>query len=103
MFNYGQRTMFDFTVPEPAAFLMEALNTAHANAIEIQKPPEFTLKPNEVDDNIGSPGYYGKWAQMYGATDVTPTPEMYKTKSLDFKAGGGDEKTDYNHSAVITI
>jgi hypothetical protein len=103
MFNYGLRTMFDFLVPEPAAFLIEAMNSALANATELEKPPEFTLQPYQVSDTIGSLGYYGEWARLYGATDITPPPEMYKTKSLDFKAGGGDDKTNYNHSAVITI
>jgi hypothetical protein len=98
MFNYGLRTMFDFMVPEPAAFLMEVLKSAHASAVELQKPPEFTLKPNEVTE-----ANYGYWVRTYGATDVAPPPEMYETKSLDFKAGGGDDKTNYNHSAQITI
>jgi hypothetical protein len=98
MFNYGLRTMFDFMIPEPAAFLMEVLKSAHASAVELQKPPEFTLKPNEVTEVN-----YNHWVRVYGATDVAPPPEMYKTKSLDFKAGGGDSKTNYNHSAQIAI
>src|SRR5207245_1133328 len=98
MFNYGLRTMFDFMVPEPAAFLVEVLKSAHASAVEVQKPPEFPLKPDELtEDN------FGYWVRAYGATDVNPPPEVYKTKSLDFKAGGGDENTNYNHSAQITI
>jgi hypothetical protein len=103
MFNYGQRTMFDFMVPEPAAFLIQALNSVHASATEIQKPPEFTLKPHEISENIHAYGYYGKWVQTYGATDVTPPPEIYRTKSLDFNAGGGDAATNYYHSGQIMI
>jgi hypothetical protein len=98
MFNYGLRTMFDFMVPEPAAFLMAALQSAHASAVEIQKPPAFPLKPNEVTETN-----YNSWVRTYGATDVSPPPEMYKTKSLDFNAGGGDSNTDYNHSGQIAI
>jgi hypothetical protein len=37
------------------------------------------------------------------ATDVVPPREPYKTVSLDFKAGGGDDKTNYNHSGQLTI
>ena len=87
VFNYGLRTIFDFMVPEPATFLIDALNSANESANELQKPPEFTLKPHQVTDNVASQGYYGRWVQVYGATDVTPPPEMYKTKSLDFHAG----------------
>ncbi len=103
VFNYGLRTIFDFMVPEPAAFLIDALNSARESANELQKPPEFTLKPNQVSDNVAAEGYYGRWEQLYGATDVTSPPEMYKTKSLDFHAGGGDAATNYHHSAQIMI
>ena len=33
MFNYGLRVMFDFMVPEPAAFLVAALDQAHSSAL----------------------------------------------------------------------
>jgi hypothetical protein len=98
MFNYGLRTMFDFMVPKPAAFLMEVLKSVHASAVELEKPPAFTLKPSEVTE-----ADVGYWVQIYGATDVSPPPEMYKTKSLDFKAGGGDLATNYSHSGQIVI
>ncbi|MFN8591662.1 MAG: hypothetical protein U0031_09410 [Thermomicrobiales bacterium] len=98
MFNYGLRTMFDFMVPEPAAYLMEALQSAHASAVNLEKPPTFTLKPNEITETN-----YHTWVRTYGATDVAPPPEMYKTKSLDFKGGGGDESADYTHSGQIAI
>jgi hypothetical protein len=98
MYNYGLRSMFDFMVPEPAAFLMEILASGYANLVEVHKPPPFTPKPDEIDESN-----YGIWVQAYGATDVTPPPEIYKTKSFDFKAGGGDAKTNYEHSGQIAI
>ncbi|MFB7494521.1 hypothetical protein ACFC09_07400 [Streptomyces sp. NPDC056161] len=98
MFNYGLRTMFDFMVPEPAAFLIHTLQSAHAGAVRLDKPPSFTLQANQVDETN-----YHYWVQAYQATDVTPPPEMYVTKSFDFKAGGGDSKTNYNHSGQITV
>jgi hypothetical protein len=98
MFNYGLRTMFDFMVPEPAAFYIAALKGAQASASNLQKPPDFTLRPQDItEDNVGY------WVRLYGATDVAPPPEMYTTKGFDFKAGGGDENTDYNQSGQITI
>jgi len=98
MFNYGLRTMYDFMVPEPAAFLIAALQNAHASATEIEKPAPFTLRPDQVTETN-----FHSWVKQYGATDVQPPPEMYKTKSLDFKAGGGDDKTNYNHSGQMLI
>jgi hypothetical protein len=98
MYNYGLRTMFDFMVPEPGAFLIETLQNAHNNAVELEKPMAFTLRPDQITESN-----YHTWVKEYGATDVSPPPEMYITKSLDFKAGGGDDKTDYGHSGQIQI
>jgi hypothetical protein len=98
MFNYGLRAMFDFMVPEPAAFLVAALDRTHSSALSLTKPPDFTLLPSQITESN-----YGYWAKQTGATDVSPPPELYRTKSADFKAGGGDSKTNYNHSGQITI
>lgn len=98
MFNYGMRMMYDFMVAEPAAFLISAMTSAHANAVELDKPVEFTLRPDQITESN-----YHDWVKRYGATDVQPPPEMYRTKSLDFKAGGGDSDADYNHSGQIAI
>ncbi|MEO7427595.1 MAG: hypothetical protein ABI036_20595 [Fibrobacteria bacterium] len=98
MFNYGLRTLFDFMVPEPGAFLIEALQNSHAHALELEKPMVFPLTPDQISETN-----YHSWVLQYGATDVTPPPEIFKTKSLDYNAGGGDENTDYNHSGQIQI
>ena len=98
IYNYGMRMMYDFMVPEPAAFLITALQNAHAHTMELEKPVPFTLRPDQIDE-----WNYHSWVKQYGATDVAAPPEIYRTKSLDFKAGGGDSKTDYNHSGQITI
>ncbi|MFD3521445.1 hypothetical protein [Streptomyces sp. NPDC058653] len=98
MFNYGLRTMFDFMIPEPAAFLIHTLQSAHAGAVQVEKPPAFTLRSDQINEIN-----YQYWVRLYQATDVLPPPEMYLTKSFDFKAGGGDSKTNYNHSGQVTI
>lgn len=98
MFNYGLRAMFDFMVPEPAAFLVAVLDRAHASAVSVTKPPDFKLLPSQITESN-----YGYWAKQCGATDVSPPPELYRTKSADFTAGGGDSKTNYNHSGQIAV
>jgi len=98
MFNYGIRTLYDFMVPKPAAFLIAALQGAHANALAIEKPMEFTLRPDQINES----NYYS-WVHEYGATDVLPPPEIFKTKSIDFSKGEGGENTNYFHSAQIQI
>jgi hypothetical protein len=98
MYNYGLRVMFDFMVPEPAAFLIAALDQANKAAVTLTKPPDFTLLPSQITESN-----YSYWVKVCGATDVGPPPELYRTKAADFKAGGGDSKTNYNHSALIAI
>lgn len=71
MFNYGLRAMYDFMVPEPAAFLIAAMNAAHASTLTLTKPPDFTLQPSEVTENN-----YGFWTREYRATDITPPPDL---------------------------
>jgi len=98
MFNYGLRLLYDFVLPEPAAFLIESLKRGHASAVELEKPMRFSLRPDQITEYN-----YQTWLNEYGATDIVPPPEPYLTKTLDYAAGGGDEGTDYNHSAQITI
>ncbi|WP_431912631.1 hypothetical protein [Nonomuraea jabiensis] len=98
MFNYGLRAMFDFMVPEPAAFLIAAMRQTNAAARNLVKPPDFPLNPGQITESN-----YQFWVKQTGATDVQPPPELFKTKSLDFKAGGGDSDTNYNHSGQISI
>jgi hypothetical protein len=98
MFNYGLRTMFDFMVPEPAAFLIKAMQSAHESSVELEKPEDFILTPNQITETN-----YGDYVAAYSATDVTPPPEMYRTKSVDFKANDEEPPTMLNHSGQIAI
>ncbi|MEK7764371.1 MAG: hypothetical protein AAB433_22590 [Nitrospirota bacterium] len=98
MFNYGLRQMYDFMVPEPGAYLIQAMGSAHASMLEIEKPTNFTLRPDQITESN-----YHYWVHQYGATDVNPPPEEYKTKAANYSAGGGDEKTNYNQSGQIQI
>lgn len=98
VFNYGKRTIYDFMVAEPAAFLIESIRKAQVEAVELKKPIPFELRPDQI-----KPGNYNKWVLEYEATDVDPPPELFRTKSFDFSAGGGDDKTNYNHSGQVQI
>lgn len=98
MFNYGIRMMYDFMVPEPATFLISALEGAHTSAVELEKPRPFTLRPDQVLE-----GNFHDWVKEYGATDVQPPPEIYQTKSLDHSASSEDEDVEFAHSGQIAI
>jgi hypothetical protein len=98
MFNYGLRAIFDFMIPEPAAFLISAMTQAHDSTVDLVKPPPFDLTPSQITEYN-----FGYWVEVTGATDVNPPPELYRTKAADYKAGGGEHDADYNQSGQITI
>jgi hypothetical protein len=98
VFNYGIRMMYDFMVPEPAAFLISALETAHATAVDVKKPTPFTLRPDQITETN-----YHTWVQEYGATDVQAPPDLYRTKSHDFNANAEDKNVEFTHSGQIAI
>ena len=50
VYNYGRRLMFDVMVPEPAAFYIYAQRHQKAEGKSLQKPAEFTLRPDQLDE-----------------------------------------------------
>lgn len=98
MFNYGLRTMFDFMVPEPAAFLIEAMASTHAAMVELTQPIPFSLNPTSVTETN-----YAKWVSEYGATDVNPPPEPFRTKSYHFGVGNAEAHKNFTNTAAIAI
>jgi hypothetical protein len=81
--NYGKRLMFEFLVPEPAAFLRYAVTRRPVDeTFPVQpEPPGYcladgtsfaSLQPFDVNrDN------YAYWAGKYGAEDVAPAPPPF--------------------------
>lgn len=98
IYNYGLRTMFDFMIPEPAAFVIETMKQAYANGIDIIKPEEFRLRPDNIE-----PSNYNRWVKEYGATGVNPPPERYLTKSEQISQANIEESKEMVHTAEITI
>ena len=81
--NYGKRLMFEFLVPEPAAFLRYAATRRPADESfpARPEPPGYCLadgasfaplQPFDVN-----PDNYAYWAGKYGAEDVTPAPPQF--------------------------
>ncbi len=89
LINYGKRLMFEFIVPEPAAFHIEAYtqtnNTPGSTALvlpiapntndtqELETLTELGLEPL-VDFNDITEDNYALWAAFYGAAVEAPLP-----------------------------
>jgi hypothetical protein len=92
--NYGQRMMFDFTIPEPAAYFLYALvdNPPEDYVLEPPDPPLIRgkpLRPDQIrsdypmDSQHGqvvlgiNPGYYSLLTSQYHVTNApVPPPEQ---------------------------
>jgi hypothetical protein len=72
--NYGKRLMYDVVVPEPAAFLVQALkNAVQPETFNLIKPLAPTITPGQL-----SAGNYMWYATQYGVTGaVSPPPQVY--------------------------
>lgn len=98
VFNYGPRAVYDIMIPEPGAFLLESFRQRHSAAIELEKPAEFTIKPDQLtEDN------YQTYVTLYQATDVKPPPEPFVTESYDFNTGGEDKDQEFTNSTRIAV
>lgn len=98
VFSYDKRVIYDFIVPEPATFLVNALKKwqPELTQLESKKPTLLTLRRNSLN-----PKNYQKWADGYGATGVQPPPEPTKTIAKAYGDRGSDPGTedgtkDYN-------
>ncbi len=98
MYNYGLRAIYDFMIPEPAAYLVAALEKAHAGAIALEEPMPFDITPDQISEEN-----YCELAHRYGATSVTAPPELFRTKSDAWKDGGGNKHTHYQYATKIDI
>jgi hypothetical protein len=93
VFNYGKRMLFDIMVPEPAAFLIEAMKRAKSSETEkLVKPLPFTLRPDQI-----SSSNYGIYVQRYNVAGVEPPPKPYVTVSKAF-----DERSQNKESSSMT-
>jgi hypothetical protein len=89
VFNYGRRLMFDIMVPEPAAFLQQAMMAATPAGQGLVKPEEFKLGPTDVQE-----WNYPGLAAKYGATGIEPPPQQWITVSKTFTGRNPNANTN---------
>lgn len=98
VYNYGVRAMFDFMIPEPATFMIEAMKQTASQKVALEAPLPFTLNADDIE-----PQNYLEHVTKYGATDVRPPPDLYVRRSEQIYKEGGEPGTDYNYGSTITI
>lgn len=99
--NYGQRMMFEFTIPEPAAyFLYSMVDNPPAEFVLIEPdPPSIAGRPLRPDLISSEPpptsGYYPYLIGKYHVTNAPVPPPRYLTVSYfdSYDGQGGDGST----------
>jgi hypothetical protein len=98
VYNYGKRLLFDVTVPEPATNFILAQTQTNDPAQTIEKPPEFTAVPTDLND-----GTYLLWAKKYDATGLEPPPPPVKTVVKTFAGVYAQDEHESTESATLAI
>jgi len=88
VFSYGKRMLYDFIVPEPAAFIVWGMQEWQPELAALKKPKPYTQAPESLSDDPSLGGYYMKWVTGFGATGVQPPPEPAITVSRTYGDSG---------------
>jgi hypothetical protein len=83
IYNYGKRLMFEFIVPEPAAFFAYAQN--HPKSTNNLAAPPSLGSVTHKDINVNN---YQTYIRDYGVQGVTPPPPQFRTISATVAKDG---------------
>lgn len=102
VFNYGQRLMFDFVVPEPAAYLLYGLVENPPQDSELVKPTAptvagFPLRPSHI-----GPGTYGDLVAKYRVVNAPAMPAAIRTTTF-FEKQDGATLGNYGRAGKIEV
>jgi hypothetical protein len=78
VYNYGKRLMFEFVLPEPAAYYYYAQENDPGNKIQVEKPRELGL----LTHKDVQPWNFGDYVRAYNVQGVTPPPPEWKVLSV---------------------
>jgi hypothetical protein len=95
VFSYGRRMLFDVTVPEPAALLLQRLRAPAPNTT-VDEPPAFDVDVCDIDVHT-----YLPLVERYRATGVRPPPKPYVTVAKTFE--GAATEDEYGTRRVVDV
>ncbi|WP_158738013.1 hypothetical protein [Alteribacillus sp. YIM 98480] len=102
VFKYDQRMMYEFIIPEPAAYFLFALVDNPPTDLEIEQPeiPTYYGRPLKPE-NITRTNYHD-FISKYQVTDAPEPPSAFKHVSY-FDKQDGETFTHYGRSGKIEI
>jgi hypothetical protein len=101
--NYGQRMMYEFVVPEPAAYLLYALVENPPRDTELVKPdpPTFNNAPLKPS-NIGRTNYLD-WVAKYQVRNVPAPPPAFQHVSMFDKQDKVQDGSTFGRGSLIEV
>lgn len=99
VYNYGKRMMFEFVLPEPAAYYFYAQENDPGNKLQVQKPRELTL----LTHKDVQPWNFGEYVRAYNVQGVTPPPPEWKVLAAAFDQNGmtDDQSTSKSSKDLV--
>jgi len=103
VFNYGQRMMYEFIVPEPAAFFLYALVDNPPQEEELIKPKAPTYYGQPLKPSNLTRGNYHNYVSKYQVTNVPEPPPQYQTVAFFDKQDKTGDHTHFGRSGKIEV
>jgi hypothetical protein len=102
VFNYGQRMMYEFVVPEPAAYYLYAMIENPPNDLDIEKPepPKYGSQPLKPENLTRT--NYQQYLSQYNITGAKAPPSSFVNLAY-FDKQEGRETSHYERAAKLTI
>lgn len=102
VFNYGQRMMYEFVIPEPAAYYLHALveNPPQERVLEKPVPPLFHEAPLRPA-NLTRSNYHDYVAQY--RVRAAPAPPSQFQSAAAFAAQDGNAEGNFGRSSKIDV
>lgn len=91
-YDYGTREMYEFDIPEPGAYLLEALKARVKEVAGLEEPAAFDLTPDDIDEDT-----FELHAARLGATGAVEPPPLdwtVRTHAFTREAPGEEPEGD---------
>jgi len=103
IFNYGQRMMYEFVVPEPAAWFIYAMLNNPPTDSEIVKPVPPTYSGNALKPAHLTRANYVDYVALYQVRGVPAPPPEYLTAAYFDKQDNVDQGSNFGRAGKVAI
>jgi hypothetical protein len=103
IFNYGQRMMYEFAVPEPAAWFLYAMLNNPPTDSEIVKPVPPTYSGNALKPAHLTRANYNDYVALYQVRGAPAPPPEYLTAAYFDKQDNVDQGSNFGRAGKIGI